>query len=178
MNLPKGVDANPYSLTELRELVLRYFATDNGVELDRPVTELWMREQDIREAERWLRTHDYLDGHTLTNRGRQVAQHLSRADRHDPIFDTTSVPAPAQQGRPVPGTRVRCSCGWGGARHEQGPAELKVPYPQHRGGQVEAGKLHAAHGHEKAGTKARAVPTTRRGFDALPGGGVVDEEPW
>lgn len=185
MHLPKGVDANPYALTEPRELVLRCYATEQAecdavtVTIERPVVQpLPLRPQDMAEAHRWLRLHGYLiDYYGLTARGWQVAAYLSRADRHDPIVDEATVPDPAQDGRLVPGSRVRCSCGWGGARNEQGPARLRVPYPPHRGGRQAAELLHAAHAREERGEPAPTPKPTRDPFARIPGA-ADPEEAW
>lgn len=176
MIIPKGVDATPYDLTEPRELVLRCLAVETGVEgIERPIVQpLPIRPRDITEAHLWLAAHGYIESDGLTNRGRQVAVHLSRADRHDPIVDETLVPDPAQDGRLVPGSRARCSCGWGGNRQDQGPADLRVPYPPHRGGRQAAELLHAAHAREARGQVA-PTPRPRSGFAGIP---QVDDEPW
>lgn len=180
MIVPKGVNASPYNLTEPRELVLRALATEADlIGLEIPVHRpLPLRPQDIADAERWLRTHDYLDKDGLTNRGRQVAHHLSRADRHAAHYSEVATSSPLQGGRLVKGTRVRCSCGWGGARDEQGPPELRVPYPPHRGGEVTANKLHAAHVAEVTGAPESAPKPARNPFAGLPGDGNPDGDAW
>lgn len=176
MIVPKGVDAHPYQLTEPRELVLRAMATDQGYKLDRPVAQpLPLRPQDVAEAMRWLHTHDYLDSNVLTNRGRQVAQHLSRANRHDPITDAVLLPDAACR-LVIPGTRVRCTCGWGGARNEQGPADLRVPVPPHRGGRETAERLHAPHARAAKGEQTPEPAPKRDAFAGIPTD--TDDDAW
>lgn len=158
MIVPKGTDAHPYTLTEPRELVLRCIATEAAQTalvpgtLARPVTQpLPLTPRVVDQATAWLHEHGYLDATGPTPRGWQVAEHLSRADRHDPIVDPCAVPDPDQDGRLVPGSRVRCTCEWGGTRLTQGPARLRVPYPPHRGGREAAERLHAPHAREMRG---------------------------
>ena len=181
MIIPKGVDANPYTLTEIRELVLRCYATEANahtpttVTIERPIAQpLPVRPRDLAEAHAWLRAHNYVDADGLTSRGWQVAAHLSRGDRHDPWFDAVQAVNEAGTGL-VTGTRVRCSCGWGGARNEQGPSDLRVPYPPHRGGREAAARLFSPHLREMRGEPTPAPKPTRDPFAGLP---AVNDEPW
>lgn len=182
MIVPKGVDASPYTLTEPRELVLRLFATrarattPAAVTIERPVDAVPLDSRAVTMATGWLVEHGYLAADAeLTSRGWQVAAHLSRADRHDPLFDIAAMPDPHNPGKTVPATRVRCTCGHGGARNEQGPPHLIALGAISRGGRENAARLLVDH--QRAAKPGGTGPVQRpKPRDPFAGAAPVDDD--
>jgi len=139
-------ERTPYRLTEPRELVLRAIATAAHTPgLDHPVPRpLPLSASDIGASRAWLHTHGYLaDDATPSDKGAQVAVWLSRAGRHDAIVEPW--PRLRRTGGHR-GTRVRCSCGWGGSRTSEDPATIRTSaVGLHHGGRTWAEVEHRSH---------------------------------